>query len=64
MMGNRKVSNHFGVSGFWLYGWLMVTNSAAMLLFGYDQGVFGTRSSSILQTVGDLLIKIRGHPHP
>lgn len=37
----RTVGNHFGVTGRWLYIWLMVANSSSMLLFGYDQGVFG-----------------------
>ena len=41
MMHNRTVRNHFGVTGKWLSFWLMVTNATAMLLFGYDQGVFG-----------------------
>lgn len=40
-MGKRKINNHFGVTGGWLYFWLMVVNSTSMLLFGYDQGVFG-----------------------
>ncbi len=41
-MCNRSISNHFGVTGEWLYVWLMVGNSTSMLLFGYDQGVFGS----------------------
>lgn len=40
-MANRNVKNHFGLTGRWLYIWLMICNSFAMLLFGYDQGVFG-----------------------
>ncbi len=40
-MFNRSISNHFGVTGEWLYVWLMVVNSTSILLFGYDQGVFG-----------------------
>ncbi|KAM0799918.1 general substrate transporter, partial [Usnea florida] len=32
---------HFGVTGKWLRACLLVTNANAMLLFGYDQGVFG-----------------------
>ena len=38
---NRSISNHFGLSGKWLSWWLMVVNATSMLLFGYDQGVFG-----------------------
>lgn len=41
MPKNRSIGNHFGITGKWLYLWLMVVNSTSMLLFGYDQGVFG-----------------------
>ena len=41
MLVNRNVKNHFGMTGKWLFIWLMVVNSTSMLLFGYDQGVFG-----------------------
>jgi hypothetical protein len=40
-MAKHTLSNHFGVTGEWLFYWLMVTNATSMLLFGYDQGVFG-----------------------
>ena len=37
----ERCRNHFGVTGKCLYLNLMVCCSFAMLLFGYDQGVFG-----------------------
>lgn len=36
-----QIHGHFGLSGYWLTFWIMVSCSTAMLLFGYDQGVFG-----------------------
>ncbi len=36
-----QIHGHFGLSGYWLNFWIMVSCSTAMLLFGYDQGVFG-----------------------
>ena len=36
-----KMRNHFGLTGDRLNFWVMVSCSTAMLLFGYDQGVFG-----------------------
>ena len=57
---SRTVGNHFGITGKWLFIWLMITNSMAMLLFGYDQGVFGMLVSS---RVAQILTKGRGHPY-
>ena len=41
MAVNRSIKNNLGLTGRWLYISLMICNSFAMLLFGYDQGVFG-----------------------
>ena len=38
---HSKIRGHFGLTGYWLNFWVMVSCSTAMLLFGYDQGVFG-----------------------
>ncbi len=37
----NNINSHFGLTGYWLNFWVMVSCSTAMLLFGYDQGVFG-----------------------
>lgn len=43
MFGKLKPSQpYFGLRGGWLTFWVTVACATDMMLFGYDQGVFGT----------------------
>ncbi|KAK7047785.1 hypothetical protein VNI00_006113 [Paramarasmius palmivorus] len=46
---------YFGMMGFWLNFWVTVACTTAMMLFGYDQGVFGgiIVTEDFLQTMGN-----------
>lgn len=52
MFGKLKPSQpYFGLRGGWLTFWVTVACATDMMLFGYDQGVFGKSGASVCERV-------------
>ncbi|KAK7039389.1 hexose carrier protein [Favolaschia claudopus] len=60
--GSSKNAPHFGITGTRLGGWVTVACTAAMVLFGYDQGVFGgiIITPDFLKTMGNPNATLQG----